>query len=60
MPGELLRRHDFAALWLLTAARVLHWFNPLAWLAARIARGDAELACDETVLRHAHEAEPTA
>ncbi len=55
-----VRRHDLAALWLLTAARVLHWFNPLAWLAAHLARGDAELACDETVLRHAREAEPAA
>ena len=55
-----LRRHDLAALWLLTAARVLHWFNPLAWLTAHVARGDAELACDETVLRHAHDTAPTA
>jgi hypothetical protein len=42
-------------MWLLTAARVLHWFNPLVWLAARSARTDAELACDETVLRHSAE-----
>ena len=55
-----VRRHDLAALWLLTAARVLHWFNPLAWLAAHTARGDAELACDATVLRHARDAAPTA
>ncbi len=55
-----VRRHDLAALWLLTAARVLHWFNPLVWLAAHTARGDAELACDETVLRHAHDTAPTA
>ncbi len=55
-----VRRHDLAALWLLTAARVLHWFNPLAWLAAHVARGDAELACDETVLRHARGTVPVA
>ncbi len=47
-----LRRADLPALWLLTAARVLHWFNPLVWLAARLARVDVELACDETVLRN--------
>ena len=46
-----LRRHDLAALWLLAAARVVHWFNPLVWLAACVARSDAELSCDETVLR---------
>jgi len=25
----------------------LHWYNPLVWLAAALARQDAELACDE-------------
>ncbi|MEO8351406.1 MAG: M56 family metallopeptidase, partial [Chthoniobacteraceae bacterium] len=47
-----LRRHDLAAMWLLTIARVIHWFNPFVWLAERMARTDAELACDEAVLRH--------
>ena len=32
---------------------VLHWFNPLAWLALRRMRADQELACDAAVLaRH--------
>lgn len=26
---------------------VLHWYNPLVWVAAHISRADAELACDE-------------
>lgn len=26
-----------------------HWFNPLVWLAARLSRLDAEMACDERV-----------
>ena len=30
---------------------VLHWYNPLVWLAARVSRADAELACDEGVLK---------
>jgi hypothetical protein len=34
---------------------VVHWFNPVVWLAARAARTDTELACDETVLRHSGE-----
>lgn len=28
----------------------LHWWNPLAWLAARRMQADQELACDATVL----------
>ncbi len=45
------RRRDLAAQALLQVAVALHWFNPLAWLAARLARVDCELACDEFVLR---------
>ena len=26
---------------------VLHWYNPLVWVAAQVSRADAELACDE-------------
>ena len=26
-----------------------HWFNPLVWLAARLSRLDAEMACDDRV-----------
>jgi beta-lactamase regulating signal transducer with metallopeptidase domain len=48
-----LRRRDLLVTWLLTAARIIHWFNPLTWLAVRAARIDTELACDETLLRHA-------
>jgi beta-lactamase regulating signal transducer with metallopeptidase domain len=29
---------------------VLHWFNPLAWLALRCMRADQELACDSAVM----------
>lgn len=29
---------------------VLHWYNPLVWVAAKISRADAELACDEGAL----------
>lgn len=45
------RRRDLVAQALMQAAVVLHWFNPLVWLAARVARADCELACDEFVLR---------
>ena len=29
----------------------LHWYNPLVWLAASLSMRDAELACDEAVIR---------
>ena len=29
----------------------LHWYNPLVWWAAELSRRDAELACDEAVIR---------
>ncbi len=28
---------------------VVHWFNPLVWLAAHLYRADQEMACDERV-----------
>ena len=30
---------------------MLHWYNPLVWLAAKVSRADGELACDEGALR---------
>lgn len=30
---------------------VLHWYNPLVWLAAALSRRDSELACDEGAIR---------
>jgi beta-lactamase regulating signal transducer with metallopeptidase domain len=45
------RRRDLLAQTLLHHALILHWFNPLAWLAIRLARHDCEIACDEFVLR---------
>ncbi|MCI2058402.1 MAG: M56 family metallopeptidase [Oscillibacter sp.] len=33
------------------AALVLHWYNPLVWLAAVLSRRDGELACDEAAVR---------
>lgn len=45
-----VRRKDHMVLQLFTAAAVLHWFNPLAWLARRLMIQDMEAACDERVL----------
>ncbi|MBP3650764.1 MAG: M56 family metallopeptidase [Clostridia bacterium] len=30
---------------------IVHWFNPLVWLAANLSMTDCELACDERVTR---------
>ena len=30
---------------------VLHWYNPLVWLAASLSMRDAELACDESTIK---------
>jgi bla regulator protein BlaR1 len=45
------RRGDLPANLLIQGARILHWFNPLVWFAAGMARVDCELACDEFVMR---------
>ena len=39
---------------------VLHWYNPLVWLAAALSRRDGELACDEGTLVQLGEQERTA
>jgi Tol biopolymer transport system component len=45
-----VKRHDIALAWLTTFLQVLHWFNPLVWLAFHRMRADRELACDALVL----------
>ncbi|MBO4925874.1 MAG: M56 family metallopeptidase [Clostridia bacterium] len=34
---------------------VIHWFNPLVWIAAAMARTDRELRCDDSVTRNMDE-----
>jgi beta-lactamase regulating signal transducer with metallopeptidase domain len=46
-----VRRRDLVLHWLMTAARVVHWFNPTVQLAAARMQADRELACDAVVLR---------
>lgn len=38
---------------------ILHWYNPLVWIAAYCSKQDGEIACDESVIRRfsAEEAE---
>ena len=45
-----LRRRDIYVGWLMSLLQVLHWFNPLVWLAFYRIQTDRELACDALVL----------
>jgi beta-lactamase regulating signal transducer with metallopeptidase domain len=52
-----IKRHDILTGWLMTALQILHWFNPLVWLAFHRMRVDRELACDALALSYAKEEE---
>ena len=45
-----LKRHDIYLGWLTSLLQILHWFNPLVWLAFFRMRSDRELSCDALVL----------
>lgn len=45
-----IRRGDIAYKLVMNLAVLVHWYDPLVWLARRLAAQDTELACDETVL----------
>jgi len=45
-----VRRNDWPIQMMAHVARAVYWFNPLAWLAARGLRAEAEAACDDLVL----------
>ena len=42
-----LRRRDHWVRWLEMMVAVVHWWNPVFWLARQRLRADAELACDQ-------------
>lgn len=52
-----LRRKDIIINWIALVLQIIHWFNPLVWLAFRKMRADREMACDEAVLRHLEQKE---
>ncbi|WP_084411081.1 M56 family metallopeptidase [Paenibacillus glacialis] len=45
-----IQRRDVAVNWVIHIILILHWFNPLIWLAAYKARQAQEMACDACVL----------
>jgi beta-lactamase regulating signal transducer with metallopeptidase domain len=45
-----VRRHDAVVQIAAEAGRVLHWINPLVWMACRRLRQESEFACDDAVL----------
>jgi beta-lactamase regulating signal transducer with metallopeptidase domain len=52
-----IRRHDILVGWLMTALQIVHWFNPLVWLAFYRMRAERELACDALALSYARDEE---
>lgn len=50
-----VKRQDILLNWLMIGLQILHWFNPLVWLAFARLRSDRELACDALALAYAGE-----
>lgn len=49
---EFIHRRHLDHIWaiLRSLTLVLHWYNPLVWLSARLSKKDAELFCDEATV----------
>ena len=54
-----VKRRDIHLGWLMAWLQILHWFNPLVWLAFSRMRVDRELACDALALSCVEERDAT-
>jgi len=45
-----LRQRDIYLGWLMSLLQIMHWFNPLMWIAFNRMRADRELACDRLAI----------
>jgi len=54
-----IKRKDYIFKLIGFVAVCLHWFNPLVWLAFRLAEKDMEMACDEAVIKNMNIREKT-
>ncbi|GAA0182477.1 hypothetical protein SH2C18_48480 [Clostridium sediminicola] len=52
-----LKRKDLFMNWVVLSFQLIHWFNPLIWIAFYEMRNDMELACDALVLNNLNEEE---
>jgi beta-lactamase regulating signal transducer with metallopeptidase domain len=52
-----IKRNDLLVGWIATGLQIIHWFNPLVWLAFQRMRADREVACDALALSCAPEHE---
>jgi len=50
-----IKRQDILLGWVMTLLQIVHWFNPLVWLAFYRMRAERELACDALALSYARE-----
>lgn len=50
-----IRRFDHVIKIIAFLVLVLHWFNPLVWLAFVLCVKDMEMSCDESVMKHMNE-----
>lgn len=48
-----IKRFDILTGWVALGLQIIHWFNPLVWLAFHRLRADRELACDALALSYA-------
>ena len=52
-----VKRGDLVVTWMTAVLQVVHWFNPVMWVAFARMRADRELACDELVLSRSRDGE---